>query len=85
MNISHLPGERVVISPVIRSHGDGVVNGVRGSVSSGASGCRISYKNSGIIGTVIFRRKTQFNSFCASIIIIFPAAICPPHLAEEKF
>lgn len=56
----HLPGERVVISPVIRSHGIGVVSGVRGKVSSGASGCRISYKNSGIIGTVTFQRKNSF-------------------------
>ena len=26
-------------------------NGVRGKLSNGASGCRISYKNSGMIGT----------------------------------
>lgn len=52
--MAHEPGESVVISPVIRSHGIGVVKGVRGKVSSGASGCRISYRNSGIIGTVIY-------------------------------
>uniref|UniRef100_A0A1B0BZW7 Uncharacterized protein n=1 Tax=Glossina palpalis gambiensis TaxID=67801 RepID=A0A1B0BZW7_9MUSC len=40
-----LPGQGVV--------GGGVcgVNGVRGKLSKGASGCRISYRNSGIIGT----------------------------------
>lgn len=34
-----------------RSHGIGVVNGSRGKLSNVAFGCRISYKNSGIIGT----------------------------------
>lgn len=50
------PAEKVVVSvpSVGRSHGwrgAGVVNGVRGKLSSGASGCRMSYRNSGIMGT----------------------------------
>lgn len=49
----NLPAEMVVtsVSPDGRSHGIGVVNGTRGKLSNVAFGCRISYKNSGIIGT----------------------------------
>lgn len=34
--------------------GDGVVNGVLGKLSNGASGWFMSYRNSGIIGTANF-------------------------------
>ena len=34
------------------SHGDNVVGGVLGKLASGASGCLMSYRNSGMIGTV---------------------------------
>lgn len=49
----NLPGESVVNSlpSVGRSHGTGVVSGIRGRLSNVAFGCRISYKNSGMIGT----------------------------------
>lgn len=36
-------------------HGDTVVYGIFGRLSKVAFGCRISYKNSGIIGTVLHR------------------------------
>lgn len=35
-----------------------MVKGVRGKLSRGASGWRISYRNSGIIGTAMKRMKT---------------------------
>lgn len=44
-------------------HGATVVYGIFGRLSKVAFGCRISYKNSGIIGTVLFNRRAL--SMCA--------------------
>lgn len=61
----NLPAEMVVVSElsVGRSHGVGVVNGVRGKLSNGASGCLMSYKNSGIIGTVNNNNNNNNNKY----------------------
>lgn len=44
-----------------RSHGAAVVYDMRGRLSNVAFGCRISYKNSGMIGTVHHPSKTVAN------------------------
>ncbi len=52
----HLPADKVVVSEPsvgLELNGDGVVNGVLGKLSNGASGWFISYRNSGMIGTEI--------------------------------
>lgn len=67
--IAFLPGESVVPSlpSAGRSHGIGVVSGILGRLSNVAFGCRISYKNSGMMGTVgkekAFRNKKMVNNY----------------------
>lgn len=55
-NLLNIPADIVVVSlPSVGLEsliGDGVVNGVLGKLSNGASGCLMSYRNSGIMGTV---------------------------------
>lgn len=57
----HLPADIVVVSePSVGLDtliGDGVVKGVLGKLSNGASGWFMSYRNSGMIGT----RKNNYN------------------------
>lgn len=65
----NVPADKVVVSiPSVgleSLNGDGVVNGVLGKLSNGASGCRMSYRNSGIMGTV--KLNIQHFEFFGSI------------------